>query len=161
MSRPPGVDDFEYRGRKDGLLLAECWCQGDMVLVRPEDVRAGLTGSCGAARCGPEFAASPSSSAVRNSGAPRDSVRPGIERPPRLSGPGALASTCTKATDMNHSSPPTPPDPIDLLIEDLVSMRGVYGDDEEMRYCAGAKDGIDAAIALVKLRTGRTEPARS
>jgi hypothetical protein len=143
MSRPPGVDDFEYRGRKDGLLLAECWCQGDMVLVRPED------------------AASPSSSAVRNSGAPRDSVRPGIERPPRLSGPGALASTCTKATDMNHSSPPTPPDPIDLLIEDLVSMRGVYGDDEEMRYCAGAKDGIDAAIALVKLRTGRTEPARS
>jgi hypothetical protein len=49
--RPPGLDDFEWRGRKDGLLDVRCWCEDVIVAVAPETVRAGLTGSCGSVCC--------------------------------------------------------------------------------------------------------------
>ena len=34
------------RGRRDGLLDAQCWCQRDIVPVDPKDLQAGLTGAC-------------------------------------------------------------------------------------------------------------------
>ncbi len=52
---------------------------------------------------------------------------------------------------MSESSP----DSTDLLLADLYAMRGTYGDDEEACFCEGAKSGLDAAIALVRLRAGR------
>jgi hypothetical protein len=58
---------------------------------------------------------------------------------------------------MTQSSKPdeSPPDSTDLLLADLYAMRGTYGDDEEACFCEGAKSGLDAAIALVRLRAGR------
>jgi hypothetical protein len=40
-----------YKGREDSLIESACWCDRDTVLVRPQDVRDGLTRSCGRAGC--------------------------------------------------------------------------------------------------------------
>jgi hypothetical protein len=83
---PVGVGDFEWKGRKDGLLLVECWCQADMVLVPPEAVRAGLTGSCDAG-CDAESVSGlrvvASDLASRTSVARRDSLGSRNESAPR------------------------------------------------------------------------------
>lgn len=38
-------------GRRDGLLLVECWCTLGLVLVPASEVRALLTGPCRSRRC--------------------------------------------------------------------------------------------------------------
>ena len=40
-----------HKGRDDELMPSRCWCEAAKVLVRPEDVRDGLTRSCGKAGC--------------------------------------------------------------------------------------------------------------
>jgi len=46
-------EDRAPRGRHDGLLDTQCWCQHRLVPVDPEDIRAGITRSCGRAWCTP------------------------------------------------------------------------------------------------------------
>lgn len=41
----------QHRGRLGNDLLVTCWCEGEMLFVPAADVRAGLTGSCGADGC--------------------------------------------------------------------------------------------------------------
>lgn len=45
-----GIDALHYR-RKDGLLETLCWCGARTLGVPAQDVRAGITGSCGLPGC--------------------------------------------------------------------------------------------------------------
>lgn len=48
---PPRPSDHEKTGRRPSMLDVMCWCEARVVVVSNEDVKRGMTRSCGLRAC--------------------------------------------------------------------------------------------------------------